>query len=104
MPPEEDRAFYYTELDVMVWAEKVYGPDFVKFLKKIRMYGHPVPPRGVVRCRTDARWRFRGAGMVGPRVARQPAGGYVSENRPIPQGSGRGLREGMGGVEEKSVR
>jgi len=34
MPPEEDRAFYYTELDVMVWAEKAYGPDFVKFLKK----------------------------------------------------------------------
>ncbi len=33
-PPEEDRAFYYTELDVMVWAEKVYGPDFVKFLRK----------------------------------------------------------------------
>jgi aspartate 4-decarboxylase len=34
MPPEEDRAFYYTELDVMVWAEKAYGPDFVKFLRK----------------------------------------------------------------------
>lgn len=34
MPPEEDRAFYYTELDVMVWAEKTYGPEFVKFLRK----------------------------------------------------------------------
>lgn len=34
MPPEEDRAFYYTELDVMVWAEKAYGPDFAKFLNK----------------------------------------------------------------------
>jgi aspartate 4-decarboxylase len=34
MPPEEDRAFYYTELDVMVWAEKAYGTDFVKFLRK----------------------------------------------------------------------
>jgi len=33
-PPEEDRAFYYTELDVMVWAEKVYGPDFVNYLRK----------------------------------------------------------------------
>jgi aspartate 4-decarboxylase len=33
-PPDEDRAFYYVELDLMVWAEKVYGPDFVKFLRK----------------------------------------------------------------------
>ena len=33
-PPPEDRAFYYTELDIMVWAEKVYGPEFVKFLRK----------------------------------------------------------------------
>jgi aspartate 4-decarboxylase len=34
MPPEEDRASYYAELDLMVWAEKEYGPDFVKFLRK----------------------------------------------------------------------
>jgi len=33
-PPEQDRASYYAELDVMVWAENVYGPDFVKFLRK----------------------------------------------------------------------
>jgi len=33
-PPDEDRAYYYTELDIMVWAEKVYGPDFVQFLRK----------------------------------------------------------------------
>jgi aspartate 4-decarboxylase len=33
-PPDEDRAFYYAELDIMVWAQKVYGPDFVKFLRK----------------------------------------------------------------------
>ncbi len=33
-PPDKDRAFYYVELDIMVWAEKVYGPDFVKFLRK----------------------------------------------------------------------
>jgi aspartate 4-decarboxylase len=33
-PPDEDRAFYYAELDLMVWAERVYGPDFVKFLRK----------------------------------------------------------------------
>jgi len=33
-PPDEDRAYYYTELDIMVCAEKVYGPDFVKFLRK----------------------------------------------------------------------
>jgi aspartate 4-decarboxylase len=32
--PDENRAFYYAELDIMVWAEKVYGPDFVKFLRK----------------------------------------------------------------------
>jgi aspartate 4-decarboxylase len=34
IPPEEDRASYYAELDVMVWAEKEYGPEFVKFLRK----------------------------------------------------------------------
>ena len=33
-PPDEDRAYYYAELDIMVWAEKIYGPDFVKFLRK----------------------------------------------------------------------
>ena len=33
-PPDENRAFYYVELDIMVWAEKVYGPGFVKFLRK----------------------------------------------------------------------
>jgi len=33
-PPEQDRASYYAELDIMVWAEKVYGSDFVKFLRK----------------------------------------------------------------------
>jgi len=33
-PPEQDRASYYAELDVMVWAEQEYGPDFVKFLRK----------------------------------------------------------------------
>jgi aspartate 4-decarboxylase len=33
-PPDEDRASYYAELDIMVWAEKFYGPDFMKFLKK----------------------------------------------------------------------
>ena len=33
-PPDEDRASYYAELDVMVWAEKYYGRDFMKFLRK----------------------------------------------------------------------
>jgi len=33
-PSAEDRASYYAELDLMVWAEKIYGPDFVKFLRK----------------------------------------------------------------------
>jgi len=33
-PPEQDRAGYYAELDVMVWAEHEYGPAFVKFLRK----------------------------------------------------------------------
>src|SRR5881394_14461 len=34
-PPEDStRAFYYVELDLMVWAEKEYGPDFAKFLGK----------------------------------------------------------------------
>jgi aspartate 4-decarboxylase len=32
-PADQDRAAYYAELDLMVWAEKVYGPDFVAYLK-----------------------------------------------------------------------
>ena len=34
LPADDTRAFYYVELDVMVWAEKEYGPDFAKFLRK----------------------------------------------------------------------
>ena len=34
LPPDADRASYYVQLDVMVWAEKVYGADFAKFLRK----------------------------------------------------------------------
>jgi aspartate 4-decarboxylase len=34
LPADENRAAYYVELDVMVWAEKEYGPDFAKFLRK----------------------------------------------------------------------
>ena len=34
LPPDPDRADYYATLDIMVWAEKAYGPDFVEFLKK----------------------------------------------------------------------
>ncbi len=33
-PPDGQRAAYYAELDLMVWAEKTYGPDFARFLKK----------------------------------------------------------------------
>jgi aspartate 4-decarboxylase len=33
-PSDEDRAFYYAELDLMVWAEKFYGREFMKFLRK----------------------------------------------------------------------
>jgi aspartate 4-decarboxylase len=34
LPADETRAAYYVELDVMVWAEKEYGPDFANFLRK----------------------------------------------------------------------
>jgi aspartate 4-decarboxylase len=34
LPPDEHRAAYYAELDLMVWAEKVYGPDFAAYLRK----------------------------------------------------------------------
>ena len=34
LPEDSTRAFYYVELDLMVWAEKTYGPDFAKFLRK----------------------------------------------------------------------
>jgi aspartate 4-decarboxylase len=33
-PEDETRACYYVELDLMVWAEKAYGPEFVAFLRK----------------------------------------------------------------------
>jgi aspartate 4-decarboxylase len=34
LPPDEDRASYYVELDLMRWAEHTYGPEFAKFLAK----------------------------------------------------------------------
>ena len=34
LPEDSNRAYYYVELDLMVWAEKTYGPDFAKFLQK----------------------------------------------------------------------
>jgi aspartate 4-decarboxylase len=33
-PFDENRASYYAQLDLMVWAEQHYGPDFVRFLRK----------------------------------------------------------------------
>jgi aspartate 4-decarboxylase len=34
LPADSTRAGYYVQLDLMVWAEKEYGPDFAKFLKE----------------------------------------------------------------------
>jgi aspartate 4-decarboxylase len=34
LPEDSSRAFYYVELDLMVWAEKTYGPEFARFLRK----------------------------------------------------------------------
>lgn len=34
LPEDDTRAAYYVELDLMVWAEKEYGPDFAAFLRK----------------------------------------------------------------------
>jgi aspartate 4-decarboxylase len=34
LPEDNTRAFYYVELDLMVWAEKTFGPDFARFLRK----------------------------------------------------------------------
>jgi len=33
-PVDENRASYYAELDLMVWAEQSYGREFVEFLRK----------------------------------------------------------------------
>ena len=33
-PVDENRASYYAELDLMVWAQQLYGPEFVGFLRK----------------------------------------------------------------------
>ena len=32
--PNPDRAGYYAELDIMLWAEKTYGKEFAKFLEE----------------------------------------------------------------------
>jgi len=32
-PVDENRASYYAELDLMVWAQQLYGPEFVEFLR-----------------------------------------------------------------------
>lgn len=32
LPPDKLRAGYYSEIDIMVWARKFYGNDFVKYL------------------------------------------------------------------------
>jgi aspartate 4-decarboxylase len=34
LPQDDTRAFYYVELDLMVWAEKEYGPEFAAFLRE----------------------------------------------------------------------
>lgn len=34
LKPNKNRAGYYTELDIMVWAEKQYGEEFAKYLEK----------------------------------------------------------------------
>ena len=34
LPADETRAAYYIELDLMVWAERQYGPEFTSFLRK----------------------------------------------------------------------
>jgi aspartate 4-decarboxylase len=34
LPDDKTRAAYYVQLDLMVWAEKEYGPEFAKFLRK----------------------------------------------------------------------
>jgi aspartate 4-decarboxylase len=33
-PTDENRAGYYAQLDLMVWAENEYGPEFAEFLKR----------------------------------------------------------------------
>ncbi|MGC4073707.1 MAG: bifunctional aspartate transaminase/aspartate 4-decarboxylase [Nibricoccus sp.] len=34
LPEDDTRAGYYAELDLMAWANKIYGPEFAKFLDK----------------------------------------------------------------------
>jgi aspartate 4-decarboxylase len=34
LPEDDTRAGYYVELDLMVWAEKEYGPEFTAFLRR----------------------------------------------------------------------
>ena len=34
LPRDPTRAFYYVELDLMVWAEKEFGPAFAEYLRE----------------------------------------------------------------------
>ncbi len=34
LPPDNTRAGYYVQLDLLVWAEKMYGADFAKYLRE----------------------------------------------------------------------
>ena len=34
VPADDNRAGYYAQLDLMVWAEKTYGPGFATYLRK----------------------------------------------------------------------
>ncbi len=97
-PPDADRAFYYAELDIMVWAERLYGAGVREVPPpELRMHRHPVPPGGEIGGGAAARRRLRRAGLVGAGVARQPAGGHLSEDRQVPHGGGGGLRRGVEG-------
>lgn len=37
------RAGYYSEIDMLVWAKKFYGDDFVEYLKELRTSGCRFP-------------------------------------------------------------
>ena len=83
----------------MVWAEKVYGPDFVKFLRKnyecTDVLFRLAEKSGVV--------LMHGGGFGGPEwsvrvsLANLPEETYPKIGQ-YPPGGGPGLREGMEGV------
>lgn len=53
------RVGYYTEIDMLVWAEKFYGDKFVEYLKNVQSAERSIPPCSGNIFSASERWRLR---------------------------------------------